>query len=343
MKGFKLKNLLTIMTVTLLASIAILPTEAHAAWRQSDSGNWSYTEENNSVLGWKQIDGQWYFFDANGTMKTGWINDGGSWYYLAASGEMKTGWISDGGKWYYMQPAGAMKTGWALDNNTWYYLDASGAMKTGLLELSGKTYYLNDSGAMATGNVTVNGVNYTFASNGEKVNSTAAAQANQNTTAATATGSTVASTGSSSAGGSGSSGGGSSSSSSSSSTKTSSYKDLYGNWTVGDCVSKGNASDIKIAICEGANLTIKDNEIEGSAHGISDSLPVTSVNEGSMTSSDFSKKYNVEVSGDKVSTVSTNLKYKDKNHNVTVYTATNKNNEQVHYASIDGSVFELKK
>ena len=82
MKNFKLKKLLTLMAVTFITAVAISPIKASAAWKQSDNGNWSYTEGNTSVSGWKSIDGKWYFFDSNAVMKTGWILDGSTWYYL---------------------------------------------------------------------------------------------------------------------------------------------------------------------------------------------------------------------------------------------------------------------
>jgi hypothetical protein len=62
-----------------------------------------------------------------------------------------------------------------------------------------------------------------------------------------------------------------------------------------------------------------------------------------MNSSDFNAKYNVALSSDKVSTVTTTLKYGDQNANITIYTGKNKNNNEVHYALLKGTLFELNK
>jgi fructan beta-fructosidase len=338
MKKIKLNKLLALMAVTLVTSVAILPTKASAAWKQTDNGNWNYTDGDSLVSGWKSIDGKWYFFDSNGNMKTGWTNDGGTWYYLASSGDMKTGWINDGGKWYYTNPSGDMKTGWLLDNGSWYYLNSTGSMQTGLVDVSGKTYYLSESGAMKTGNITVNGVNYTFAASGEKVNSSTANQTASGQAANTdSTTSTTASSGSS--GGSGGSGGGSSSST------TSYYKSLYGTWKVGEYIdSNTTLTDDQISLCEGQIITIKSNSISIDAlGGITISNP--SIKEGTMTTSSFYSKYNVKVSGDNVKYVSTTIKYSSLNVSipVTIYIAENEDNEEVYYALVKGALFKLEK
>lgn len=328
MKSFKLRKLLTVMAVTIVAAAALSPVKASAAWRQENNGNWSYTENDSAVSGWKLINGNWYFFDSNSVMKTGWVLDGSTWYYLSQSGEMKTGWISDGGKWYYTTPSGAMHTGWLSNNSTWYYLNTSGAMQTGLIDVNGKTYYLNESGAMKTGNIAVNGINYTFAANGEKITS-----ANANTTNQAVVNSTVeAATGS---GGSGGSGGGSGSSAQASSA----YKDLYGTWQVGNSVSKGKLTEEQIALCKGTQITLKDNNVYYGDIAI----PTASISQDTMNSSDFTAKYNVPLSSAKVSTVSTTLKYGDISANITIYTGKNKNNNEVHYALLKGTLFELNK
>lgn len=330
MKSFKLRKLLTVMAVTIVAAAALSPVKASAAWRQENNGNWSYTENDSAVSGWKLINGNWYFFDSNSVMKTGWVLDGNTWYYLSQSGEMKTGWISDGGKWYYTAPSGAMNTGWLSNNGTWYYLNPSGAMQTGLIDVNGKTYYLNESGAMKTGNVAVNGINYTFAANGEKITSASANAANptaENLTDKAVTG----------LGGSGGSGGNSSSSVQASS----SYKDLYGTWQVGNCVSKnGKLNEEQIALCKGQQITLKDNN---NVYYGDIAIPAASISQETMKSSDFTSKYNVALSSDKVYTVSTTLKYGDLSADITIYTAKNKSNQEVHYALLKGDLFELNK
>ena len=330
MKNFKLKNLVFVAAITLVATATVvLPTKASAAWRQADNGSWSYSDGDATVSGWKSIDGKWYFFDSSSVMKTGWVNDGGKWYYLASSGEMKTGWISDGGKWYYTNPSGDMQTGWLLNNGTWYYLNQSGDMKTGLLELNGKTYYLSDSGAMKTGTITINGVSYTFGQNGEKVT---ASTANQNTT--TGTTNTATST---SSGGSGGSGGSSSGNSGSKDDTDSSYEDLYRTWTVGDVVYKGTKLDDEtIALCEGKSITIDSNSITFNDYNTT--VPVPSIKKEPMTSSDFYKKYKIKVSGDKVTSYSATIKVEllKRSASVTVYIADGQA-----YALLGGALFEL--
>lgn len=330
MKSFKLRKLLTVMAVAIVAAAALSPVKASAAWRQEDNGNWSYTENNSAVSGWKSINGNWYFFDSNSVMKTGWVLDGTTWYYLSPSGEMKTGWISDGGKWYYTTPSGAMHTGWLSNNGTWYYLNSSGAMQTGLIDVNGKTYYLNESGAMKTGNVAVNGINYTFGANGEKIASAATTPIVANSTAEAATGSG----GAGGSGGSGGSGGGTGTQASSA------YKDLYGTWKVGNSVSKsGKLTEEQIALCEGTEITLKDNNVYYGDIAV----PATSISQDTMNSSDFTAKYNIPLSSDKVSSVSTTLKYNDLSANITIYTGKNKNNNEVHYALLKGTLFELNK
>ncbi|GEP65376.1 hypothetical protein CBE01nite_31440 [Clostridium beijerinckii] len=324
MKNFKLKNLVFVAAITLVATATVvLPTKASAAWRQADNSSWSYSDGDAAVSGWKSINGNWYFFDSNSVMKTGWVNDGGKWYYLASSGEMKTGWISDGGKWYYTNPSGDMQTGWLLNNGAWYYLNSSGDMKTGLLELNGKTYYLSDSGAMKTGTITINGVSYTFGQNGEKVN---ASTANQNTT--TGTTNTTTST---SSGGSGGSGG--SSSGSKNDDTDSSYEYLYGTWTVGDLVYKGSNND-SIESYVGEQFTI-------SKDGITATLPVlgvTTINptikESSMTASEFKSKWKISVSGNTVKRL--HISYSS--YSADMYITE----DDTKYVSVKGALFELQ-
>ena len=41
-----------------------------------------------------------------------------------------------------------------------------------------------------------------------------------------------------------------------------------------------------------------------------------------------------KTSGDKVTSVSTNVNYAGQSANLTIYTTNNKNNEEVHYASV---------
>lgn len=281
----KLKKLLALAVVTAVTSSAFFSSGASAAWKQDSTGWWN-TEGNSYSIGWRAIDGVWYYFDSTGYMKTGWVKDGSTWYYLESSG--------------------AMKTGWLLDNGAWYYLSQSGAMKTGLIDVNGKTYYLSDSGAMKTGNVTINGVNYTFAASGEKLTSTAQ---NSTTTAATTTATTSTTGSTAGSGGSGGSSGGSSSTSST----TLYYKDLYGKWTLGDCVSSNmdNTSkvlDSKISLAsilygKHPTITISSDKID-----IPEvfTISTNSIKEGTMTSSEFKKKYNnvtfsdVGISGDTV-------------------------------------------
>lgn len=333
MKNYKLRKLLTLAAIALVTSVAMHPTKASAAWKQSNNGNWSYIEGNTSVSGWKSIDGKWYFFDNSRTMKTGWINDGGSWYYIAPSGEMKTGWINDGGKWYYTAPSGAMQTGWLSSNGVWYHLNTSGAMQTGLVELNGKTYYLNESGAMQTGNVVINGANYTFNANGEKTNVTNVQETTANTTQTPET----TQTDSSASGGSGSSGGGSGSGGGSSNV---SYDNLYGTWTVGDYVDNGkktSLTDEQISLLEGKQLTITSDSIDYSEYSVP--ISKSSVKTTTMTSSAFKDKYNIEISGDKVTSYTTTIKYSSVSSGVTVFVS----DDGESYALVKGALFEFEK
>lgn len=330
MRNLKLKTLLIIMAATLSASVVIIPTKASAAWIQTDSGNWNYSNGNSLVSGWKSIDGQWYFFDSNGNMKTGWLNNEGTWYYLSTSGEMKSGWINDGGTWYYTNSSGAMQTGWLLYNGSWYYLNPSGTMQTGLANVNGKTYYLSESGAMKTGNVTVNGVNYTFAATGEKissspVNATAAANAGTTTSTSSSSSASGGTSGGSSSGGSGGSSGGSSGSSSSSSYS----KSLYGTWDVSsivtpklkNAVSNENKDNfVKLAV--GLDFTISSTRITLNGFG---QVNNPSISEGTITSSAFYSKYGntfkeLGIYGDQVKYVSSNITatYNSKDYNIPV-------------------------
>jgi len=329
MKNFKLKKLLALMTVTLITAVTILPIKASAAWKQSDSGNWSYTEGNTSVSGWKSIDGKWYFFDSNATMKTGWILDGSSWYYTTTSGEMKTGWINDGGKWYYTTSSGAMQTGWLSNNGAWYYLNTSGDMKTGLIEINNKTYYLSESGAMKTGNVTVNGVNYSFAASGEKINQIESKPA-------TTTAPIPVTTDSTTSGGSGGSGGGSSPSVPNTDTSNPLYKSLYGTWKIGNHIPSNVETIFDSFI--GEKVTIKSNSISLSLGTNNKTISNPTIKEGTMKSLDFSSTYKVDVSGDTVKYVRIIQTEKPDNY-VTIFIT----NDGTVYTLVVGELFELKK
>ena len=339
MKIFKLKKLLTLMTVTIVIGIAMLPIKASAVWKQSDSSNWKYIEGNTFISGWKSIDGSWYYFDVNGNMNTGWINDAGKWYFMQSSGAMKTGWINDGGKWYYTTSSGDMQTGWLSNNDAWYYLNASGAMQTGLVEVNSKTYYLSESGAMKTGNVTLGGTSYTFAASGEKVNPT---NTNQIIEKPATPESTISATVSS--GGSGGSGGSSGSSSGTTNSTSTTYKDLYGNWVIEKHIpskiqTEYDDSTIDLGISLAPIVKVDSDSI--SCMGKTISKPT--INEGTMTSSDFSSKYNdtfknVGISGDKVHYVTVTQTDKPSN-NITVFTADNGKE----YALARGVLLEIKK
>lgn len=294
MKRNKLKNLFAIMAITLVTSVAVLPSsKASAEWLQADNGNWSYSEGDNSAYGWKSIDDNWYFFDTNGFMKTGWLNDNGSWYYLASSGAMKTGWLND--------------------NGSWYYLNSAGTMQTGLTAIDGKTYYLSESGAMKTGNIAINGVNYTFAASGEEITSATPGQAttsNTTTTASTTESATTSSSSSSSGGSSSADSTGGSSSNSASSSSASDYKSLYGTWSLGDCVSSTMTSNGKLTTSYVDALTTKyGNKVTISSTGISTPvIPISDIQtkEGTMTASEFKSNYNnvslsdIGISGDSI-------------------------------------------
>jgi len=336
MKNFKLKKLLTILTVTLLTAVAISPIKASAAWKQSANGNWSYTEANTSVSGWKSIDGKWYFFDSNAVMKTGWISDGTNWYYTNPSGEMKTGWVNDGGKWYYTTSSGAMQTGWVSDNGSWYYLNTSGDMKTGLVELNNKTYYLSDSGSMKTGNVTINGTSYTFAANGEKITTT---NATANTTAVQ--GSTLANGTTTTSGGSGGSGGGSSSSSASTSSDSPLYKSLYGTWKVASYIPKSTSESLNqeaqtnIDTCINQQFIIAENTISATVPSLNRTVSFKpTVKDSTMTASAFKTKWGFDVSGTTVNCV--NISYGG--YSVVIF-ITDDNT----YASLKGYLFKIEK
>ncbi|WP_297424614.1 N-acetylmuramoyl-L-alanine amidase family protein [Clostridium sp.] len=345
MKTLKLRKFIVLAAMTLVATATILPMKASAAWRQSNSGDWSYIDGNSAISGWKLIDGKWYFFDSNSVMKTGWINDGGKWYYLDPSGSMKTGWINDSGKWYYTSSSGDMQTGWLLDNGAWYYLNTSGSMQTGLLDLNGKTYYLSESGAMKTGNITINGVNYNFAASGEKINSPVAPQTAVNSTAtgttAATTGTTAATTASS--GGSGGSGGGSGSSGGS--TTKASYEKLYGTWTVGECISKGSINedyDAYIDMAIGQQFTISKDNISATVPSLGlVTVPYSNVSVATITPSAFYDKNKVKISGNTVQcfTATINISSLNKSYPVTVFISDNGDA----YASIKDALFKLEK
>lgn len=322
MKILKLRKLLALISVTLVVSSAMIPTKASAAWKQSDNGNWSYTEGDSSVSGWKSIDGKWYFFNSNRIMKTGWILDGSTWYYLAPSGAMKTGWINDGGKWYYATPSGAMQTGWIFNNYSWYYLSPSGDMKTGLVDVDNKTYYLSESGAMKTGNITFNGVSYAFAASGEEINSSTASDT---TTSQSATTNNTSSNSTSSGGSGGSGGGGGSSSSSDTDDDTESYyESLYGTWTIGDYIPSkidDSLSESELELYKGfaigEQFTVEDDKITSDFYGTIDD---PSIKEETMTASEFKSKYkdtfeNVGIPGEEVKYI----RISGSGHSVTVF------------------------
>ncbi len=322
MKNFKLKKILSLMTMTLITAVAILPLKASAAWKQSDNGNWSYAEGNTSVSGWKSIDGNWYFFDSNATMKTGWILDGSTWYYATPSGEMKTGWVNDGGKWYYTASSGAMQTGWLSNNGAWYYLSTSGDMKTGLVETNGKTYYLSESGAMKTGNVTVDGQTYTFAASGEKTNSNVTNPSNSSPT-------TVVTN--PSIGSSGGSGGGQSIPDTNTSYPI--YESLYGTWTIGNHIPS-NVDTIYDSFI-GQNVVIDSNSI--SLPSINKTISNPIIKEGTMTALAFSNKYKLNISGDTVKYARITQPGKSSNY-VTIFITS----DGTMYTLVLGELFELK-
>lgn len=264
---------------------------------------------------WKQSNsGNWSYIEGN-TSAAGWKSIDGKWYFFDSNGIMKTGWILDGSSWYYIAPSGEMKTGWINDGGKWYYTATSGAMQTG--------------------NAVIGGINYTFNANGEKISSTAT----QTTTTNTTQTSDAAKTDSSSSGGSGSSGGGSGSGKGSSNV---SYEKLYGTWTVGDYVDTGKNTSLtadQISLCEGQSLTITSNSVSFDKYGVTISNP--SVKATTLTSSDFHDKYNVDISGNEVTSFSTTLKVDSLNQssNVTVFVS----DDGESYALLKGALFKLEK
>lgn len=318
MKISKLKNLLALAAITLVTTAALFPLGASAEWKQ-DSNGWWNTEGNSYSIGWKSINGAWYYFDSTGYMKTGWTKDGTSWYY--------------------MDPSGAMKTGWVLDNGSWYYLNESGSMKSGLVDINGKTYYLNESGVMQTGNITINGVNYTFAANGEKITSNSTVIADTTKTPQT----TSSSTESTSSGGSGGSGGSSSSTgSTSSNVQATTYKDLYGTWTIKNRIPSTMTpeyNDTLLSAAKGQSVVVDSNKVSSLVSTISN----PDVTEGTMSASDFSSKYNdtlknLGISGDTVKYVTVTQPDKSSN-TATILIADNGKT----YAIAKGAVFAIEK
>jgi len=307
MKNFKLKKLVAV-ALTAITIATVSPIGASAAWKQ-DSNGWWNTEGNSWSIGWKTIDNSWYYFGSDGYMKTGWINDGGKWYYTASSGAMQTGWLSN--------------------NGAWYYLNTSGAMQTGLVDVNSKTYYLSDSGSMQTGNITINGTSYTFATNGEKITTTNTTVAN---TTAQGTNETTVASGSSSGGSGGSS----------SSTSHPYYDSLYGTWTIAKSIPSKITETLSttygfpLSSYVGQEVIIDSNKISVSIKTISN----PTIKEGTMTSSEFSSKYNdtlknIGISGDKVNYVhiSSGSNYVD------IFIA----DDNTVYTLVKGALFKLEK
>lgn len=168
MQKVKLRKIM-VATIFVGSMLTMVPRTVYAQWTQSQDGSWSYTDNDNVIIGWKLIDGVWYNFDSQGTMRTGWIKEGERWYFTDTSGAMRTGWIKDGERWYFTDTSGAMKTGWVKDGEKWYFSDASGEMQTGVVEVEGKIYSLAASGEMQTGKVIIEGKEYIFANTGEAI------------------------------------------------------------------------------------------------------------------------------------------------------------------------------
>ncbi|WP_297420960.1 hypothetical protein [Clostridium sp.] len=123
---------------------------------------------------------------------------------------------------------------------------------------------------------------------------------------------------------------------------TSYYSSLYGTWTVKKHIPsniKTSLSDSIISLCIGQKFTIEKDEITSFFATISN--PV--INEGIITASDFSKKYNdnfnnLGIPGDELKYVKITEPNKS-NHTVTIFIATDGNV----YALLSGALFELEK
>lgn len=67
MKNLFIKSLASLAIVT--STIIMLPTAAHAEWKNNSTGWWYNTYITPYyALGWKKIDNKWYYFDSNGYM-----------------------------------------------------------------------------------------------------------------------------------------------------------------------------------------------------------------------------------------------------------------------------------
>jgi len=185
---------------------------------------------------------------------------------------------------------------------------------------------------MKTGNVTVNGINYSFAASGEKLNST---NANSTTSSSATTNST---TNSSSSG---------SSSSSSDSTTTSShpyYESLYGTWIIGNNIPSNIPIDATyspyLSLIPGGTIKIESNKLSLSVSFLNKTISNPTIKEGTMTSSEFSSKYNdtlknVGISGDTVKYVHIS----NSSYYVDIFIA----DDDTVYALVKGALFELEK
>lgn len=149
MKNFKRLIVSFVMVITLLA---VVPTVAHAEWRQSVNGWWYSQVGSSYALGWTQIDGKWYYFDPNGYMKTGWINDGGNWFYTYGDGIMAHDttidgcYLSSSGAWTTSIPTQNTTTSSINSSNSKQYMDANGnglikGSKSHIYHVPGSKYY----------------------------------------------------------------------------------------------------------------------------------------------------------------------------------------------------------
>lgn len=160
MKKGILYALIALLSVAIIATLAVIFWDPILDFLPVDQGGWEITEnscryldeDGDPVTGWQTVEGTEYYFDpADGQLHTGWLELGDRLYYLNSNGRRVTGWQSIDSSTYYFSDDGVMATGWLEEGATRFYLDGNGHPVSGWQEIEGQLYYFNEDGGLRVG------------------------------------------------------------------------------------------------------------------------------------------------------------------------------------------------
>lgn len=177
----KKRNILALLSLAGLLSIASPALSAGAAWQTTASGTiYTQSAAPGYVTGLKKIGDYWYYFNSSGIMQTGIQQIDKKFYYFSSKGIMQYGWIQgEDGKRYYANNKGVLAHGKWVGNyylqddcslavNQWVdgkWVGADGKYtgvknNVGWVTDSGRTYYYDTSSNMVKGWLNIGGKTY---------------------------------------------------------------------------------------------------------------------------------------------------------------------------------------